>query len=361
MKSFSATVVLLALLNSRIEEGASALQSDVSKRLRTEGDVYKTKARSSAASNAGRQNIILSGRRQRKETSYYDPVAEEPYDPYLGLIAREEASKADTGDYLSGRLPFRHLQDGSMSMEASSLPTSQPTTKPTIDVVDCSDVGITTCTQGAEESCDMACGNTDDGAIVPLPCSIKCNGHPGGEGVASCTIVSRGETVFRCRGPEPASSREPTDQPSDSPTNRPTDSATESPTPPAPTPTSSGNYNYCGTSWSDAAGKCDTACYDDTPTPCPDGEGCYADVASCPVVTGPGPSSGPAKEPTPSPVSSSVQPTIEQTAGSVDSTESSVATSSVAASTQTESSATALGASSLLVVSSAAFAVLQFI
>ena len=107
---FSAIITITALLI--VGEGASALQSET-KRLRTK-DIYKTKdisTASKAISSAGRQNI--SGG-QRKESSY-DPIAEEPYDPYLGLIPRDVQKSTHRQE-----TAHRELQ-GPMSMMSLSM------------------------------------------------------------------------------------------------------------------------------------------------------------------------------------------------------------------------------------------------
>ena len=69
----------------------------------------------------------------------------------------------------------------------------------------CNDLNITTCTKGAEDSCDMACGNLEDGAQVEPPCQTMCSGtnygQTGNWDVATCTIMRRGEVIFSCTNP----------------------------------------------------------------------------------------------------------------------------------------------------------------
>eukprot|EP00567_Pseudictyota_dubia_P005800 CAMPEP_0197449198 /NCGR_PEP_ID=MMETSP1175-20131217/20345_1 /TAXON_ID=1003142 /ORGANISM="Triceratium dubium, Strain CCMP147" /LENGTH=895 /DNA_ID=CAMNT_0042981233 /DNA_START=206 /DNA_END=2894 /DNA_ORIENTATION=+ len=75
--------------------------------------------------------------------------------------------------------------------------------------------------------------------------------------------------------------------------------------PSAPTPAMAANYNYCGTSWADANGKCSQACPGGVDSECLPGEYCFGDCTAC-TGTPEGPS-GPA--PTPATMPTPVEPT----------------------------------------------------
>lgn len=70
--------------------------------------------------------------------------------------------------------------------------------------------------------------------------------------------------------------------------------------PPPPPPSPSGNFNYCGTSWTNANSQCAQTCYGGTNAECAAGTSCFADATACPeVIDGPTPPPAPTPNPTP--------------------------------------------------------------
>jgi len=82
-----------------------------------------------------------------------------------------------------------------------------------------------------------------------------------------------------------------------------------SPTPPPPSP--GGNYNYCGSSWTNANSQCGQTCYGGTNAECSSGL-CFADATACPqVFNGPTPPPAPTPKPTPPvPTTPAPSPTV---------------------------------------------------